>query len=1372
MRIGSFTALLIVILFALTIWYLSSGPSGPASGPIIDTLGGDTCSIQDVGEGNNKAWILENSMVRATINARTAEILELVCKENGVKHIVHSPEPPSKRPWYSAIIQGRMILTPMLSSRCESSEDGVCIVFKGKSNDLMHEIGMMLRRGSPSIEVSYSCTELAGRPVTGTFRFRVPGCLGEKKEDDVLAVPAEYGIRKFDAPSAFLRCPKHMHPFSSWFACIDRQTEEMLVFRFRDTELPKKEMILLDFGPTGYSFGLERERLDLEAKGCFEVSFELAPLSRTIVSVLDDDPSWQQVRNLYRNLDLFLAVPPGHNPIEVAPWGIAHAKLSEQAIEEPRDVKASIICELNRNSSACPPIRVILSLSEHGSEDSLYETAIEELKLGGFWHKREKKLELLIPASAMKPGRLDVKLAFVDNDAGVTFEQRLNLGVASEKILLPPPDLKTSMPVERVIAKRMSQRVFKEEALDQELLSYVLYHSAGLIKKDAGRFRETVIHEEASAAPCQSELFVYFTHIGAVYRYDRLEHALVYHQSRDIHYPSELEEENILAYSRTRTFQAPILLIVADRGGEPKAVFQNIHLAAAAAGLGFCIYEEESHHWLRLPPGYEESSCGRLGIPFTPFLFEPRDAELEKSNMPLVDAVWSAGGSRLAEYDNAPREGEMLVAEPNLPPVEEGVLTLEQSIEQARQAAAFEPGYDLKPQEKVKLLWAAYGRSYLREPQKERDYYDHRRVMFVPGGVHRTVPSACGEYLMDIYVADRTGIYQYFGKRHHLTSLAQGDRRAEILDLLDAGFENPALLILFARRDLMKYAAEGCGYEEALFAAQNMSLVGAAAGLGIGCARVNPALQQDEEARAAWRKVIGNAGSTAVLPFVGGENNRAPRPPFPGMVVAAGRPLGKDPRLFSLDTHPVAFKYGPAPKEKQEGSSAAPGKDKETIPVDQLRDLFPQASSFNRSESEKYAPYYYTASRKIRQEDRSFRSEILGFVAKTTRIAPEVMGYHGPIDILLALGPNGRIEKLKLLHHSETPEHMDRIMDSRFLSAFEGRAPGEMPDVDMVSGATVSCVAMTRAVLAAQDRLCGVKGGENAAGRSKEPDKLARITMLAFLFTLAFCLLRAKKTWRHVVLAVSAVFMGCAWNWSFSYTDLLDSTALIGLLTAVFVTLVAASTLFSGRIYCGWICPFGAVQEFAAIISSPVMGKAWKTAGSGARAGKGGKLQLVKYAVLACLLLAVVSSGIKGFLNPEPFVDFFAMNSASWRFYLGVAAVLVSFAITRPFCRYLCPSGALLGSLNRLKGRVEKRAEFKNCTGCGTCVSACPTGAVVIENGGNRVLGRGRFECIGCEECVKATASGACGIKRKNEHSTEPEKQTESNHNDQLRADS
>ena len=180
-------------------------------------------------------------------------------------------------------------------------------------------------------------------------------------------------------------------------------------------------------------------------------------------------------------------------------------------------------------------------------------------------------------------------------------------------------------------------------------------------------------------------------------------------------------------------------------------------------------------------------------------------------------------------------------------------------------------------------------------------------------------------------------------------------------------------------------------------------------------------------------------------------------------------------------------------------------------------------------------------------------------------------------------------------------------------------------------------------------------------------------------------------------------------------------------------------SLLFGRMICGWLCPFGLVQELVYKIKTPKAKKSPVTR----------ILSYFKYAVLIFFVLIVpilyafrdtplpafckyicpagtLEGGI-GLLSNAVNESYFSMLGSlfTWKFLLLVSILAGSIFIFRLFCRFICPLGALYGLFNKLSFFGIKVEQHK-CTDCGLCVSHCK---VDIKTVGDQ-------ECISCGECV------------------------------------
>ena len=189
-------------------------------------------------------------------------------------------------------------------------------------------------------------------------------------------------------------------------------------------------------------------------------------------------------------------------------------------------------------------------------------------------------------------------------------------------------------------------------------------------------------------------------------------------------------------------------------------------------------------------------------------------------------------------------------------------------------------------------------------------------------------------------------------------------------------------------------------------------------------------------------------------------------------------------------------------------------------------------------------------------------------------------------------------------------------------------------------------------------------------------------------------------------------------------------------------------TAVFGRLWCGFACPLGAAQDAFAALKSLLLRRGRARAPRRVALGRGP--QYVRYGVLAFLLLLLaLGFNVVGLLEPNTMTLRAALAAASRLSPpegrappvplppLVVFAAVAALALVRPrlFCRYVCPSGAVL-SLLSLRAPFRVRVA-ENCRNCGACSAVCPTAAV--GTGGTV----SQDACVVCLRCVAACGPGA-----------------------------
>ena len=175
-----------------------------------------------------------------------------------------------------------------------------------------------------------------------------------------------------------------------------------------------------------------------------------------------------------------------------------------------------------------------------------------------------------------------------------------------------------------------------------------------------------------------------------------------------------------------------------------------------------------------------------------------------------------------------------------------------------------------------------------------------------------------------------------------------------------------------------------------------------------------------------------------------------------------------------------------------------------------------------------------------------------------------------------------------------------------------------------------------------------------------------------------------------------------------------------------------------GRAVCGFLCPFGMIQELINLIPFPFKKNRFK----GDKA-----LRYLKYVILAaCVIILPICFKLTPFfckyICPSGTIAGIILaitDSAiasklgaifTWKVIILISILVSSLIIWRPFCKYICPLGAIYSLFNRVS-LVRLKVDESKCINCGKCAKACKmcVDPVKTPNSG---------ECIRCMDCAKA----------------------------------
>ena len=318
------------------------------------------------------------------------------------------------------------------------------------------------------------------------------------------------------------------------------------------------------------------------------------------------------------------------------------------------------------------------------------------------------------------------------------------------------------------------------------------------------------------------------------------------------------------------------------------------------------------------------------------------------------------------------------------------------------------------------------------------------------------------------------------------------------------------------------------------------------------------------------------------------------------------------------------------------------------------------------------------------------------FVVNTKPLAKDVQGYGGPVPLKIHI-KDGRVAAVEAEPNAESPDFFNRAKE--LLNHWQNKSVDEAlaEEVDAVSGATFSSKAIIAnmqrglayakqhgqwgedgSVGAADTSASPIEGGSAGALETSAPPIVALIVVLLGAVVPLFY---NNRRLHLVQLAVNVVVLGL-WTGTFvSYTLFLRifaggvSLSAIGALAAPLLMLIVALIYpLAGRSghYCANVCPFGSAQELAGKLSRRKLRITPRVL----------KLLSVLRNLLWGVLMALLLTGTcTAWIDYELFTAFLYSSASVWVTVLAALFLVLSVWVPRPYCRFVCPTGALIKSV-------------------------------------------------------------------------------------------
>ena len=321
------------------------------------------------------------------------------------------------------------------------------------------------------------------------------------------------------------------------------------------------------------------------------------------------------------------------------------------------------------------------------------------------------------------------------------------------------------------------------------------------------------------------------------------------------------------------------------------------------------------------------------------------------------------------------------------------------------------------------------------------------------------------------------------------------------------------------------------------------------------------------------------------------------------------------------------------------------------------------------------------------------------FVVNTKPLAKDVQGYGGPVPLKIHI-KDGRVAAVEAEPNAESPDFFNRAKE--LLNHWQNKSVDEAlaEEVDAVSGATFSSRAIIAnmqrglayakqhgqwgedgSVGAADTSASHIVGSEDGSVGALETSAPPIVALIVVLLGAVVPLFYNNRRLHLVQLAVNVVVLGL-WTGTFvSYTLFLRifaggvSLSTIGALAAPLLMLIVALIYpLAGRSghYCANICPFGSAQELVGKLSRRKLRITPRVL----------KLLSVLRNLLWGVLMALLLTGTcTAWIDYELFTAFLYSSASVWVTVLAALFLVLSVWVPRPYCRFVCPTGALIKSV-------------------------------------------------------------------------------------------
>ena len=362
--------------------------------------------------------------------------------------------------------------------------------------------------------------------------------------------------------------------------------------------------------------------------------------------------------------------------------------------------------------------------------------------------------------------------------------------------------------------------------------------------------------------------------------------------------------------------------------------------------------------------------------------------------------------------------------------------------------------------------------------------------------------------------------------------------------------------------------------------------------------------------------------------------------------------------------------------EARFGGKAVAGKFSDSPPIESVRLLFPEATAVEPIDGK---PFWL-----VRAGERA-----LGQIVRTSPAADDIVGYQGPTEALIAVDADGKITGVALGKSYDNEEYVAYVRgDAYFREFFNGQTLPELATktfetsgFEGVSGATMTSVAVTKGLIAAAKQATAAPPAPRATSGTAIPWRLVgTASLIAAALVIGLTRLRGIRALRLALQIAVVLYLG------FLNGELLSQAMLVGwaqsgvpfqgALGLVLLTAAAflAPVVTRRNLYCNHLCPHGALQEWL----RPPRGRTWHLPPRVASF-----LKTTRPLLLVWIVAVALWEWPYSLVDIEPF-DAYLWRTAGWATIgVAIAGLVASAFVPMAYCRFGCPTGAVLDYVRR-----------------------------------------------------------------------------------------